>query len=87
MEGWGGTTDYTPDFGRDTAPPAFEPVHRLEGWISPAHLYEAIQELAQQNPDAKHVCWDMLMLAHALPRTLPQGIGQTAARKHKEAGK
>lgn len=51
--------------------PSFQPVHRLEGWIAPVDMYAAINKLAEQHPGAKHVCWDMLMLAHALPRTAP----------------
>lgn len=51
--------------------PAYQPVQRLEGWINPTDLYAAINRLAEMHPDAKHVCWDMLMLCHSLPRTAP----------------
>jgi len=53
------------------AAPKFYPVHKIEGWIAPADLYAAINRLAEMHPDAKHVCWDMLMLCHSLPRTAP----------------
>lgn len=58
----------TPSAPIDTAP-KFNPVHKIEGWIAPLDLYAAINKLAEAHPDAKHVCWDMLMLANALPRT------------------
>lgn len=51
------------------AAPKFNPVHKIEGWIAPSDLYAAINKLAEAHPDAKHVCWDMLMLSNALPRT------------------
>lgn len=49
--------------------PSFNPAEQVSAWVSPADLYVAISKLAEMHPDAKHVCWDMLMLAHALPRT------------------
>ena len=72
---------------------SFQPVHRLEGWIAPADLYAAINTLAEQNPNAKHVCWDMLMLAHALPRTRPDsdrsrnGGDAASGSVHESAGR
>lgn len=56
--------------------PSYRPVQRLDGWIAPVDLYAAINRLAEQNPAAKHVCWDMLMLAHELPRHLPTAEGE-----------
>ena len=51
--------------------PPYQPVQRTEGWIAPIDLYAAVNRLAEMHPDAKHVCWDMLMLCHSLPRTAP----------------
>lgn len=53
--------------------PQFNPVQQIDAWIAPADLYVAISKLAEMHPASKHVCWDMLMLAHALPRTVGGG--------------
>lgn len=66
----------TPDSMVEKVAPDFAPVQHADGWLAPSDVYAAVHALAALHPDAKHVCWDMLVLLSKLPQTRAAKMGE-----------